>query len=259
MPPLRLTPLLAAPLLAALLLSAAASAQTAPAPAATPTGDAPEIRAQLSPRRITVLSSEIAGKILDLPLREGDRFAEGQRLVALDCSAHRAALAHAAAEQDVAQKTYEANSKLDKLSGISALEVQVAAANLARAQADVALARNTVERCTVQAPFAGRIGEVSVKRYQFVAEGQAMVEILDDRDLEAELIVPSRWLGWMKPGARFGLRIEETGKAYEAEIVRLSAKIDPVSQSIKVFGRVLGNNPELLPGMSGQALLAPPS
>jgi membrane fusion protein, multidrug efflux system len=46
----------------------------------------PEIRAQISPRRSTMLASELAGKIDDLTVREGERFKEGQKLVGFDCA-----------------------------------------------------------------------------------------------------------------------------------------------------------------------------
>ena len=66
-----------------------------------------------------------------------------------------------------------------------------------------------------------------------------------------ELIAPSHWLTWLKPETRFKVKIEETGKVYAAKVVRLGGRVDPVSQSIKVIGRITENAPELIPGMSG--------
>ncbi len=233
-----------------------------PAPVAAPIvldAAAPEIRAQLSPRRSTVLSSEIPGQVDELNLREGDRFKEGQRLLSLDCSLHRARLAKAQAQAQEARKVHEVNGRLDRLGSVSQLEVDAAAARRAAADADVTLMRGLTDRCAVSAPFAGRVAEMKVKRHQFVGEGQELMEILDDRDLEVETIVPSRWLAWLQPGRRFAVRLEETGKTYQAEVTRLGARIDPVSQSIRMFGRIVGSHDELLAGMSGQAVLEPPA
>jgi membrane fusion protein, multidrug efflux system len=224
-----------------------------------PLGGMPEIRAQLSPRRSTILSAELAAKIDELTLREGERFKEGQRLVGFDCSVHRARLDKAAAQQQAARKLYPVNSRLDKLGSVSTLELESAAAQLAAAEAETAMMRTMVERCAIAAPFPGRVADMKVKRWQFVAEGQELIEILDDRDLEVEMIVPSRWLVWLKPGNRFTLEIEETGKHYTAEVTRLAARIDPVSQSIKVFGKVSSSGDELLSGMSGRAIFNTPT
>jgi multidrug efflux pump subunit AcrA (membrane-fusion protein) len=83
------------------------------------------------------------------------------------------------------------------------------------------------------------------------------MEILNSRQLELHMIVPSRWLAWLKKGSRFNVRVDELDKDFPARVVRLGASIDPVSQTISVVGEVQGAHPELLPGMSGWAMLKP--
>ncbi len=212
--------------------------------------------------RSTVLSTEVPGRIAELPVREGERFAAGQRLVGIDCSLHKARLDKARAQLQGARKTHQVHARLDKLNSISALEVEASAAQQAAAEAEVAMMQTLVERCAIAAPYPGRVVELKVRRDQYVAEGHEILEILDDRELEVELIVPSRWLSWLKPGTPFALRIEETGKSVPAKIVRLGARIDPVSQSIKVFGTLASPGttpgPDLIAGMSGTAVFDPP-
>lgn len=243
----------------AFLLLAAAGLPGAPFLLSAPaSAQAPEIRAQLSPVRSTVLSSELSGKIDELPLKEGERFKEGQRIVGFDCSLHRAQLAKASAQQTEARKILEVNRRLDKLGSISTIEVEASQARFAAAEAEAQMSRIMVERCAIAAPFPGRVVEMKVKRYQFVAEGEPLMEILDDRELEAEMIVPSRWLSWLKAGTGFRLMVEETGREYAAEVTRIGARIDAVSQSVKLFARVSGEQGELLAGMSGRALFEAP-
>jgi hypothetical protein len=80
-----------------------------------------------------------------------------------------------------------------------------------------------------------------------------LLEILDTRGLELQMIVPSKWLAWLKSGSRFTVRVEELDREYSGRVVRTGARIDPVSQSISLAGEVEGNHTELLPGMSGWA------
>ncbi|HYC01914.1 MAG TPA: efflux RND transporter periplasmic adaptor subunit [Azospirillaceae bacterium] len=221
--------------------------------------DGPEVRAQVTAKRSAVLSSEIAGQVAELSVREGESFQEGQVLVRLDCGIHRARLARAQAQETAARKTWEVKAKLDKLNSIGALELETAASERAVAEAEVAMAREVVERCVISAPFAGRVASVDVKRFQSVEEGRNLMEVLDPTELEVEMLVPSRWLSWLKPGHAFEVLVEETGKPYPVKVVRLAARIDPVSQSVKVFAAVQGRFPELLPGMSGRAVMAPPA
>ncbi|OAN50677.1 hypothetical protein A6A04_17785 [Paramagnetospirillum marisnigri] len=71
-------------------------------------------------------------------------------------------------------------------------------------------------------------------------------------------MVPSKWLVWLKPGHAFQVAIDETGKIYPVKMVRIGARIDPISQSVKVTGAIGGHFPELFAGMSGKVLLSPP-
>jgi hypothetical protein len=73
--------------------------------------------------------------------------------------------------------------------------------------------------------------------------GQALLDILDDSALELEFLVPSRWLSWLQQGTEFQVRIDETGKTYPAKVQRLAARVDPVSQSIKVNAAIHGKFP----------------
>ena len=54
------------------------------------------------------------------------------------------------------------------------------------------------------------------------------------------------------------MHIDETQKAYPARLVRLSGKVDAVTQSIKAYARFEAPDADLLPGMSGEALLTAP-
>jgi multidrug resistance efflux pump len=150
------------------------------------------------------------------------------------------------------------NSKLHSLGTGSGLDFHVAAAQVEEASADVHTAAAQIDNCVVKAPFPGRVAGLAARPYQFVGLGQPLLEILDDRTLDLELIVPSRWLAWLRPGLAFSVTVEETGRTYQATIDRLSGKVDAVSQSIKAYGRLTEAAAELLAGMSGKAELVPP-
>ena len=98
-----------------------------------------------------------------------------------------------------------------------------------------------------------------MREQQFVQPGQALLEIIDDSVLELEFIVPSRWLAWLKPGYAFQVRIDETARSYPAKVQRIGARVDPVSQSVKLVAAIDGRFPELIAGMSGQVALSPPA
>lgn len=217
-----------------------------------------ELRAQLSPRDFTTLAAEIGAKVEKVNAREGERFKKGEILIAFDCSIQRAQMAEARAALSAADKTVAVNGRLLELQTIGKLESDVAQAERDKARAKMDASGAVLGKCTVPAPFDGRVVEQKVRAQQYVQPGQALLDILDDSVLELDFVVPSKWLVWLKPGHVFQVAMDETAKTYPVKLTRTAARIDPVSQSVRVTGAIGGHFPELAAGMSGKVLLAPP-
>jgi RND family efflux transporter MFP subunit len=248
---------------ALLAFTGAASAQPLPtaqnAPGQGAIGSGPEIRAQLTPHEFTTLSSEIAARIDRITTRLGEHFKKGDVLVEFDCAIPRAQVARADAVEKQGEKTVAINRRLLQLKSVGQLELEVAQAELAKAKADLAVAQATASKCTIAAPFSGVTVEQKAREFQYTAPGQPLLDILNDHNLEVELIAPSRWLSWIRIGGDFKVKIDETEKTYAARVTRIGGRVDPVSQSIKVIGEIAGPAPELIAGMSGQVIMAPPN
>ncbi len=238
---------------------AVASSAATSTPAVKPGAERQDIRAQLSPQRFTTLAAEIGAKVNRLPVSEGGSFKSGQALIVFDCSLQTAQLNKARAALSGAEKTFTVNTRLSELGSIGKAELAVSDSEVAKNRAEVAAMAAMLAKCTVVAPFSGRVSEQKVREQQYVQPGQALLEIIDDSVLELEFIAPSRWLSWLKAGHGFQVRIDETGKTYPAKVLRIGAKVDPVSQSVKLAAAINGKFPELIAGMSGTVLLAAPS
>ncbi len=211
------------------------------------------IRTQLAAQNDVEISSEIAAKIARLPLKEGDAFARGDLLVAFDCGLYQAQQRKAQATAAAAERELQVNRKLATLHSVGALELGQAEARAKEAAADAAYMRTTVAKCSIRAPFAGRVARREAAPFEYVTPGKPLLEILDTGSLEVKLIVPSRWLATLKPGVPFSVHVDDLGRDYPARVVRIGARIDPVSQTVSLSGRIEGVHGELLPGMSGWA------
>jgi membrane fusion protein (multidrug efflux system) len=243
----------------------AATPQPVPAAVPMPASSAPpsaldsrEVRAQLAPRRYTTLAAEIGAKINRLPLPEGAAFKQGQMLVQFDCQLQQAQLNKADAALMAANTAWRGNQRLSDLNSVGKVELDVSKADALKAQAEVSANRALIGKCQIAAPFSGRIAEQKAREQQYVQPGQPLLEIIDDSQLELEFIVPSRWLAWVRTGTAFEVNIDETGKTYPAKVQRIAARVDPVSQSVKLSAVIDGRFGELAAGMSGRVLMAPP-
>jgi len=216
------------------------------------------IRAQLVPRAFTTLSSETAARVDRISHRAGEHFQKGETLVEFDCVTQRAQVAKARAVLKAAEKTYAINKRLFDMKSLSGLELEVSAAEIDKAKADVAMADAMQSKCVVEAPFTGVVVDQKAREFQYTTPGQPLLEIVDDKALELEFIVPSAWLRWLKTGSAFSVAVDETGKTYQAHVDLLGGRVDPVSESIKITGAIDGDARDLVPGMSGRVLMAPP-
>jgi RND family efflux transporter MFP subunit len=171
----------------------------------------------------------------------------------------KAQLQKAQAELEAAEQTLKSNVRLAELNSVGQLELDLSRAAVNRSKAELSANQVVLDKCVITAPFAGRIAEQKAREQQFVQPGQALLDILDDSVLELEFLVPSSWLAWLKVGGAFEVEIDETRKKYPARFIRKGARVDPVSQSIKVTGAIDGRFPELMTGMSGRVRVTPPA
>ncbi|SMF72534.1 RND family efflux transporter, MFP subunit [Tistlia consotensis] len=213
-------------------------------------------RGVLEPEQEATLSSELDGRVTALPFDEGQRFKKGAALVELDCGLYRARLAATQADREVARLQYESDKQLAKLNSIGDLELRQSAARLRKADADVKMADFMAQRCTVSAPYDGRVVKRLVHEQESVPAGRELIAIVGIGTPDIRLIVPSHWLAWLKAGDRFVFTVDETAARYPAHVKMIGARIDAVSQTLPVIAAFdgaagKGDAAALVPGMSG--------
>lgn len=233
---------------------ATGSAVTAAAPKA-PAGTPPaqRVRFVIQPPQEAQLASQMSGKLLRYFHAEGAAFRKGDRLVEFDCEERKAQMEKALATRGKAEKTEISQKKMLDLRAISDLEYEIAKANLAEAGAEVAMAQAQVNQCYIQAPYAGRVVRRIANQHEHMNIGTPLMKIIESGPLRLEMLVPSTWLKWLKPGVEFSITIEELQRTAKARVISLGARIDPASQTIYVRADFMQEIPGLLPGMSGIA------
>ena len=227
---------------------------------ATPEGFGQGASAAAQKMRVLIVANKEAtiagrfyGTISKIHVKESERFKAGQKLVSFDCRELAAERAVAQAELRSHSTTNKANAELYAEKVIGSLEKNLSQAKVAEADAKIKAVSAKMANCSISAPFDGQVVELQAKAHETLQPGSPIMLIQNSRDLEAHVHVPSAWMTWLKPGATFQTKIEETGASYQAEVVSLGARVDPVSRTIKVYAKIPGDHPELLPGMSGYA------
>lgn len=202
------------------------------------------------------VAMDYTARIKKLPKRDGQSFKAGEVLIVFDCRKYVAEVNAARAGVKAKELAMINNRKLLERGAIGANEVKISEAEFNQVVAEVSALQSRTGSCDFKAPFDGILVERIAQEHESPAASQPLIKIVDTTRLEVEAIVPSKWLAWMKLGQKFSFVIDETGAQLPAEILRMGAVVDPVSQTIKVYGVLKKKDSSVLPGMSGTATFA---
>lgn len=204
------------------------------------------------------LTTDLGARITAIGFKEGMPFAKGDALITFDCGRLEAGLASAVARYQAEKLAYDNNAVLQRSRAVGAIETRVAKAKADAAEAEAEAIRQRMADCVIEAPYGGSVAGLSVNPQETPGATAALMAIVDDGPPEIDALVPSRWLRWLKPGMTAAIRLDELDLSVTAEIIRIGAVVDPVSQTVKVTGRLTTNDPEVRPGMSGVLTVAQP-
>lgn len=238
-----------APIAAAAL---ALLAMSGPAGADPDVGKVPA-RGLVRPLHQASIATDLGLPVASIGFREAEAFRKGDVLVTFDCerlAAEQRALEAISREMKL---TLDSNTYLDKKGAVGKLDVEVSRARVDKAAADSDAAAARLKQCTVVAPFDGRVTELTINEHETPSPGRSFISLVDETEFEIDLIVPSLWLKGLTPGMKFKFVLDETGRSYEAEILRIGAAIDPVSQTVKVIAGFASKDGAVVSGMSGSA------
>lgn len=221
----------------------------------TPEQPALDVEAVLVPRQITVISSSQDGRIASIPVNHGDRFKKGDILISYDCSNLRAEADIAKIEKNYTERRLKGTDNLFKLDIIS--DVDLAGAQIEDQKASVKdkLYQARLQDCDIRAEFDGRVTNRLANPGEYTRTDRVLLEVASNESLQAEFLVPSKWLRWINIGAPLTITVSETEKTYHAKVARIHGEVDPVSQSIQMIATLDPYDDPLLPGMSGKAAI----
>jgi membrane fusion protein (multidrug efflux system) len=211
------------------------------------------LRGIVRPVEEAMIGTDLSFPIASLPFREGQSFSKGDILAAFDCADLEAQVKSAEAVLRAETITRDNNARLARSKAVGRFEVALSQAKTDQAAAEVEAFKSKMSRCVIRAPYDGRIAAIRAHQHEIPEPNQPLMQIVSQSDLEIEVLLPSTWLRWLKIGSPFSIDIDELGKTRQAEVGRIAAIVDPVSQTVKVIGRFTDDLDGILPGMSGQA------
>lgn len=219
------------------------------------------IEAQALPRTIssvgglespemTTVSSEIAGTVMKLDIREGERVAAGHVVLRLDdAEAHAAFTVTRARLKNAADRL----ARVRKLSGqgvASQQQLDDAASTFDAAEGAHEEASTRLAKHVLRAPYAGQLGLRQVDLGDYVKPGDPIVEISETMALELRFSLPQRHVGDVRTGQKVLGIAGRCGPRFEGIVVAIDPRVDPRTRMVGLRAAVPNDAAALHPGMA---------
>lgn len=201
---------------------------------------------------ITVVA-EIAAVIMELPFREGAQVEKGSLIARLDDARALAEVQRAEALVQQRRTTHERVKAIVRENAGAPQDLDDAAANLAVAEADLAVARSQLEKTRIVAPFRGTIGAREVSVGSYLGAGQPITELAQLDELRVNFSAPELYLGRVDVGAPVQVRTTaHPGVVLHGTVDVINPVLDTASRSARIVAHIANEDRRLRPGMSAE-------
>lgn len=203
------------------------------------------------------IAPEVAGVITAIHFQSGQHVEEGAPLVQLNAEADVARLQSLLASVELAEANYQRSQKQFEIQAVSRAVVDLDAANLKTARAQVAEQRALINKKLVRAPFAGRLGIRAVDLGQYVNAGTKLVSLQSLDPVYADFYAPQKSLGRIAVKQKVALTSDAfPGQKFSGEVSSIDSKVDPATRNVQVRATIRNSKQSLLPGMFGSVSIA---
>jgi membrane fusion protein (multidrug efflux system) len=249
------------------MMSAALAAQKAP-PVAVSTAAARETQWEASLHAVggfaatqgIMVSAQLDGVVTRIAFEPGAAVAAGELLVQQDIATETAQLESAEAAAVLAELRLQRAQELRARDSNAQSDLDEATAASRQARATVAAIRSTIEKRTIRAPFAGRLGIRQVSLGQFLRSGAAIVSLQALDPIYFNFSLPQQNAAQVARGQAVSLAVDAfPGETFAGTVSAVNPNLDEATRALQVQATVPNPAGRLQPGMFGSADVRLPS
>jgi len=196
------------------------------------------------------VGAELGGKVVEIAFKSGDRVDAGAVLVRLDTAAEAAQLRAAEAAVALARLTLDRTRELLADKNASKAEFDSANARYKQTTAEADNVRAIIDKKTIRAPFAGRLGLRLVNLGQILKEGDPIATLQTLDPIHVNFSVPQQ----LNPLLAQGLAVRVSTDAapdetFTGTINAVSPEIDATTRNVRVQALISNVDERLRAGM----------
>lgn len=180
--------------------------------------------ARIAMTLVRVAPSVVGGRVEKILVQEGDRVTKGQVLIEIEHEISQAGLDKADAENNLAQKELIRMQALARSGSATGQMLDKAKALAAKTDADLALARNTLENTYLRSLFDGVVVQKIAEVGNILERNQPGVVVADDRNAWVSANIEETSVGSVRLGQEVAIDVDEGGV--------MSGKVLEIRQSV---------------------------
>jgi membrane fusion protein, multidrug efflux system len=204
----------------------------------------------IDPQNGVTLASEVAGTVAEIAVADGSTVAKGDLLLRLDTSEEEAQLRAAEAQTEMSKLNAERTQSLRAGNTVSQSELDQAEATLKQNAANADVIRAAIEKKTIRAPFAGRLGIWQVNIGTTLDARRPLISLQSLTPVYADFSLPQQNLSQLKTGQPVQVTCDAyPDQKFDGVLTAINPDLDAVTRSVPVRATFENTNQLLRPGM----------
>ncbi|MBA3662008.1 MAG: efflux RND transporter periplasmic adaptor subunit [Gammaproteobacteria bacterium] len=199
------------------------------------------------------VTTELAGMVKTIYFSPGADVEAGAVLVQLRADSDIAQLQALQASAELAKINFERDKAQYAVQAVSKAAVDTDAANLKNLTAQVAQQQAIVNKKTIRAPFAGRVGVSLINPGQFISPGDKIVSLQTFDPIYADFNFPQQILPRLKLNQEITYKTDSfPNRSFKGKITTIDPAIDTATRNVLIEATLANPSKELVPGMFGR-------
>ncbi|MET3107262.1 membrane fusion protein (multidrug efflux system) [Oxalobacteraceae bacterium GrIS 2.11] len=204
----------------------------------------------VTPFRGVDVTAELDGLVREIKFVSGQTVKQNEVLFLLNADSDIAQLHALEASAELAATVLKRDEAQLAVEGVSQAQVDADKADLKNKRALVAQQAASVEKKTIRAPFAGRLGITAINRGQYIKAGDKLVSLQTIDPIYVNFSVPQRQISQLKVNQNLKVTSDAfPDNAFSAKVNAINPAVDSGTRNILVQAKISNEKMQLLPGM----------
>jgi RND family efflux transporter MFP subunit len=214
-----------------------------------------ELQATVQTKENVMLSSEFAGILKQLFVKEGQKVSKGQTLARVDDGGLSSQLAQMETQAALAKTSFERQQNLWNQKIGSEIQFLQAKTNYNAQLKAVAQMKAQLSKTLIRAPFSGTIDEIVSERGSVVGPGSPILRIVSLGNMYLEAEVPEKNIKTIKKGSDVIVTFPVLGETLNSKVTQAGNFINPANRSFTIQIAVPNKNGNIKPNLSSKIQL----